>query len=118
MTKTVLLVQHDADSLPDKTLRELRNVFGKDVLFVRTDPKNEEEHLADCVRLSPAAVLLPPEPFWVKAQEKGYRHGAIMHGRSGLVVRRVQKQEFVFMGYGNLGFEPWPDYTPLAYYNR
>jgi hypothetical protein len=116
MPKTVLLVQHDADSLTERERREIYSAFGKDVVLVRTDPKNAEEHLADCNRLNADAVILPPKPFWEDAEDAGYRHGAMMQGRQGLVLRRVSEQRFTFAGYGNIGFKPWPDLTPFAYY--
>ena len=74
----VTIMRKDLKDLPRVQVAAIRAVFpeGARIRFLRTDPVDFREHLADCERLKPDLVFLPEEPIPGRAMQAGVGHGA------------------------------------------
>ncbi len=82
MPNTILLLGRTKEQLGEHETRQILHRYGEDVEFVTTKPGTEEEHLADCKRIKPDAVLLPSDmPIFAKAVREGHEHIVYASGR-------------------------------------
>lgn len=73
--KTVILLRRNPEELTTVEKTILHDRYGADLEFVRTDPPDYRQHLADCQRLSPVAVFLPlDKPIPSAAMDAGFPH--------------------------------------------
>ena len=93
--KTVILLRRYVDNLTSSELDLFRAAFpGEEIKFKRTDPHTFIDHLADCERIKPDAIMLPIErPIPSAAMEKGFRHVTVIDGK--LVQLQKINTEFV-----------------------
>lgn len=95
----VLILRRDENELTIPERAALTAAFpGHEVEFVTTNPRDYEEHAADCERLKPHVVLLPRErPIPSLAMERGVAHVTV--GPDGYLVKLLplvpQFQPFV-----------------------
>jgi len=77
----VILLRRDKLSSSEEKM--LQKVFADQELeYHRTDPVDYKEHLRDCERIKPVAVVLPLEkPIPSAAMEKGFCHILIEEGK-------------------------------------
>lgn len=83
-TRVIIVLGMDEKFISEDGREEMRLLFGPNVLFLRKDPGNPKEHLAECERLNPAAVLVPNVALPRKASprlaiEKGFIHVSLDH---------------------------------------
>ncbi len=73
---TILLLRRDAETLSAAEMAAISQKFpGWDINYVRTDPRDAQQHLNDCQHLNPAMVLLPSErPIPSMAMGAGFAH--------------------------------------------
>lgn len=92
----IILLRRDAISLSDEEKRLLQEAFpGREIEFMRTDPRDYKEHAAQCDQIQPAAVVLPGErPIPVLAMEKGFAHVAFTP--DGLVELEIEQLRPIF----------------------
>lgn len=115
MPKTILLLGRTEDQLGEDETRKLKSRYGDDVLFVTTKPGTEEEHLADCQRINPDAVLLPSDmPIFAKAIREGHEHIVYASGR------KSEWGLYVVWNLVRYPFRSFMRYFPveLAYFNN
>jgi len=75
-TVNIIVLRRNPEDLPLVEIDTIRTCFkGVEIKFVRTDPKNSAEHRADCKRLNPATVIVPPDYQIIREQvECGLPH--------------------------------------------
>lgn len=84
MSKTIMILGRGEEHLTEREKAEVKQRYGADVQFVRYDPTSADDHLANCKRLAPVVVLLPPEePIYAQAVRNGVQHITYGHGRKG-----------------------------------
>ena len=82
MPKTVISLGRYPHDISAEELRRIQQLFGADVNIARTSAVTSSEHLADCERLHPSAVLLPSdEAIFTNAVNQGIPHLVYARGR-------------------------------------
>lgn len=73
--RIVILLRRDPNTVGPDLRQAFEAKVGGKVEFIRTDPVDYVEHLGDCQRLHPVAILLPTEkPITSAAMEQGFPH--------------------------------------------
>jgi hypothetical protein len=91
LSKNVILLRRNPTDLRAWERQALKSRYGDDITFIRTDPKDHEEHARQCREYQPVAVLLPMErPIPSTAMEEGFAHVAFVPGTGGARLGRLE----------------------------
>ncbi len=72
---TVLLLRRDPESLREAEREVLDRLFPEGYTVMRTDPRNFQDHIDNCMQFRAQMVVLPADkPIPEAALEQGFRH--------------------------------------------